>query len=754
MRAFFKNLARRSWFPHFIILFSLLVLIQHFQGANISHFNLDDYKLILNNPSLKSLDGIGNVLASGRPVRGLTFMLDYQLFKLDPMGYHLSNLLWHWLGTCLLYLLVFRIFTSVRVAGVCAFLFFLHPVHTEAVMSVAHRKEMLAFVFLLLAYHAFLYRKRYPVLSVIFAVLFFLLGIGSKQVVLVFPLLLLVHLWLHPEEKPNWKSLLYVAPFLVAGALLLGFGMALSAPFLRDFDLFGRIPLGDFKQFSYPRILATSMSAYPLHFRYMLFPAHFNVVHELSLVGWDSVMAWAGVVMFGGLAAAVYFYRSRFLAAFSLAWMFINLLPIMNFIPANFFFAERYLYIPSAGFCLIAAGAVDRLFRHPGKFFPGRVYNLVLFFLLFVLMAILLVGPMSHRFTALWPPVLDYQTTPWFAILVSGLGLALGAALLLELVKRSSLEKLLERRWPVELVFTYVFIAFFLVAMILCLEGLVQGRFGLPQKDMDRALRLANAWMEKHAAGGPRSDQSRIYLSGSAAAEIYNFFIFIVGGTALILFAFRRLGRRYYKEHPNRALAVCGAGLIFLSFTAANSARITDWGSELRLWSLAVKEEPDSALAWNNLAKARFDRKKYGRAAKAYREVIRLEPDKAAHYRNLGIALQKEGKPDQAARAFKKALERRSGDITSRKNLANIYVTRALEGKDPQGFRKAVSHYLRILKLNPRSAHAHYNLAFCYYRMDDLDKAMRHVMKSLRIHPADEYAIKLRQQIINAMRQK
>ncbi len=748
-----------------LIIAALFAGIISFQGANISHFNLDDYKLIVNNPSIRGLEGIGNVLASGRPVRGLTFMLDYRLFHFDPLGYHLSNVLWHWLGTCLFYLLIFRIFGSIRVAGVAAFLFFVHPVHSEAVMSIAHRKEMLAFTFLLLSYHAFLYRKRYPLLSLAAAMFFFLVGIGSKQVVLILPLLLLVHLWLDPREKLDRGSLLYIAPFFIAGTLLLGLGLAMSAPFLRDFNVFGKVAPADLSEHGYASIIATSMSAYPLHLRYILFPAHFNIIHDIPVAGWDSGMAWAGVVLFAGVLACIYLFRSRFLAAFSLAWIFINLLPIMNFIPANFFFAERYLYIPSAGLCVLIAGATDRLFSNPQKLFHQRLYPVFRFVLLCSFIALVLAGPVSHRFTALWPPVIGYRTSPEFTIMVSVLVFSLAGAFLFRVSERPLLQRFTSKRWWSEIVFTYVLLAFLLVGMIVFIEWLVQDRFGFPRKDMDRAMKLASEWMQKYGHKGPRSDQSRIYLSGSAAAEIYNFFVFIVGPAALFTLALRRLGRRFYNQHPNRALAFFSTGVVLLAFTTANSARIHDWASELRLWKQAVAEDPDSALAWNNLGKAHFDRKNYAKAAEAYREAISHDPGKAENYRNLGITMLAQDKLDKAARAFEKALQKKRGDLSSRENLAQIYIVKAKQGQDPAGFSKAIPHYLFILEKNPGSAYAHHNLAYCYYRLRDLEKAMTHIMQAIRIqaHRRERAENKegnnlnsqnLRRTILNAMHQK
>jgi hypothetical protein len=52
----------------------------------------------------------------------------------------------------------------------------------------------------------------------------------------------------------------------------------------------------------------------------------------------------------------VYFWRRQRLVSFGLLWFFLNIAPVLNarLLGANVF-TERYLYLPSLGFCWIAA---------------------------------------------------------------------------------------------------------------------------------------------------------------------------------------------------------------------------------------------------------------------------------------------------------------------------------------------------------------------------------------------------------------
>ena len=70
---------------------------------------------------------------SYRPLCVASFRLNYMLHGLEPMGYHLVNVLLHAV-VCYLYVqLCAFIFTQVWPALLAGLLFAVHPIHTEAV---------------------------------------------------------------------------------------------------------------------------------------------------------------------------------------------------------------------------------------------------------------------------------------------------------------------------------------------------------------------------------------------------------------------------------------------------------------------------------------------------------------------------------------------------------------------------------------------------------------------------------------------
>lgn len=85
-----------------------------------------------------------------RPLTLWSFALNYAFAGLNPLGYHLTNVLLHGIACGLAYLVIRRLVGDARVAFVAAVLFAVHPVHAEAVANVVGRAEILAAIFLLL----------------------------------------------------------------------------------------------------------------------------------------------------------------------------------------------------------------------------------------------------------------------------------------------------------------------------------------------------------------------------------------------------------------------------------------------------------------------------------------------------------------------------------------------------------------------------------------------------------------------------
>lgn len=113
-----------------------------------------------------------------RPLIHLSMNLDYSLWHLDPLGFHVTNILLHAINSILVFLAAFyliesritasetgisgknRLLQSTWTPFLAALFFALHPIHTESVAWISGRSDMIATLFFLLAFLAYLTYER------------------------------------------------------------------------------------------------------------------------------------------------------------------------------------------------------------------------------------------------------------------------------------------------------------------------------------------------------------------------------------------------------------------------------------------------------------------------------------------------------------------------------------------------------------------------------------------------------------------
>src|ERR1039457_1401142 len=189
---------------HVVILCLLLVM------ATLAFYNpivrnqfiaFDDSSYILKNPEIQrgltwaTVKWSFTTFSDGNwhPLTWLSHALDYQIFHLNPIGHHYTNLLLHAANAVLLFLLLLRATGTAWPSFLLAMLFALHPVNVESVAWAAERKNVLSMLFFLLALHADdRYaraggRRLYFLVAILFA-----LGLMAKPQIVTLPFVLLL----------------------------------------------------------------------------------------------------------------------------------------------------------------------------------------------------------------------------------------------------------------------------------------------------------------------------------------------------------------------------------------------------------------------------------------------------------------------------------------------------------------------------------------------------------------------------------
>lgn len=302
-----------------------------------------------------------------------TYWAEHKLWGLNPLGYHIDNILLHAGSVVLLWLVLCRL--GVRGALVAALLFGLHPVQVESVAWITARKNVLSGIFYLasiLAYLQFAFaepgrddraiRSRMYLLSF----LLFLVAVLSKSVTCSMPAVILLIIW--------WKrgriALREVTPLLPMFALGAGLG---SLTAWMEKNLVGANGIDWHLSFLDRCLLAArALWFYPGK---LLWPADLTFIYPRWQI--DATVWWQWLFPLGGLAllTILLVLRRRIGRGPLVAVLFFagTLLPALGFIdvyPMRYsFVADHFQYLASIGIIVLvvstAAAALSRLGARP-----------------------------------------------------------------------------------------------------------------------------------------------------------------------------------------------------------------------------------------------------------------------------------------------------------------------------------------------------------------------------------------------------
>ncbi len=202
------------------LLLVLVTLAVYNPVARNGFVKFDDDHYVTDNPRVQAGLGWTTIawaftsfdLANWHPLTWLSYALDFQLFRLNPTGYHYMNLLLHALNALLLFLIL-QWFTGYTARSLMvAALFAVHPLNVESVAWIAERKNVLCMFFLLLALAAYGWYVQKPGVGRYVAVaVLFALSLMSKPMSITLPLLLwLLDYW--PLKRVLWRSIARLRP--------------------------------------------------------------------------------------------------------------------------------------------------------------------------------------------------------------------------------------------------------------------------------------------------------------------------------------------------------------------------------------------------------------------------------------------------------------------------------------------------------------------------------------------------------------
>jgi tetratricopeptide (TPR) repeat protein len=330
----------------------------------------DDLNAIVRNRAVAELD-VARIVSAGswftpngymdvyRPVTTASFAANYAIHGAAPLGYHVVNIALHAAVCLVLALVLARVTGDAALAILAGFLFAAHPVHTEAVASVVGRAEVLAALLALLAWWVVLARRSAAGRAAAALVLF--AGVLAKEnavtIVAVAPAADLIY-----RRRPDVRAY---------GALALG---ALAAILIRTAVMRGVAPL----PLRLDNVLATAppgsrlytaIAVIATYARLLVWPVRLSADYSFPQIELATsladprVLAGVAVLVVAGALAAWGWFMQRHVC-FAIAFAALTFSIVSNVVVLiGTIMAERLLYLPSAGFCLLLALGITTIGR-------------------------------------------------------------------------------------------------------------------------------------------------------------------------------------------------------------------------------------------------------------------------------------------------------------------------------------------------------------------------------------------------------
>ncbi|MEW5975205.1 MAG: tetratricopeptide repeat protein [Acidobacteriota bacterium] len=372
-----RDTAKKRFWTRFLPELLLVAAVSLAYGNSLSNdFVHDDRVEILKNPYVQDLALATKIFtksawafraeteqATGsnyyRPIQYLIYGLIYQGFGPTAWVFHLFKLLLHLLVCVLFYRLIRRFWLKSEPALICALLFALHPVNTEAVTWISGVTDVLCALFFLAALWFFLLDRETPgPLRILAMTSCFVLGMFSKETMIAILPVLFTYLWVTEGGAPSGRTLArYFGPTL-AGLLVY---------LILRIQAIGGFTESTHVRYEFLTVFQVFLNQVHLLEKYVqtfVFPLSLNAYHLF-----DPILKVADlrfivsslflVLLCGGLRLAAWRFRiaSGHLMTIGLVWFVAALLPVLVFLKriGENVLAERYLYLPGLGLVLAIA---------------------------------------------------------------------------------------------------------------------------------------------------------------------------------------------------------------------------------------------------------------------------------------------------------------------------------------------------------------------------------------------------------------
>ena len=377
------------------IIFVLFIIL----GAGIYYnsfdnpFHYDDYANIVTNLTIRNPENIPRFFIDPklstydpkdaghyRPIVLTSLAVNYAIGGLNPVGYHVVNLLFHAGSAFLIFLIVKAIYPPFLKGGwvdsgflpalAAGLIFLVHPFNSEAVNYIIARSSLMSGFFYLLGFYFWVKYRGHGAQPSTFNVqpstyfyiaslLAFTAGMLSKEVVITLPIVLWLYDLYFFKDIPHflkWRTYIPYIPFVLI--------VVIPYMLVRLFSL-GKL-VGPFQRDIITQLL-TEIPVLVKHWQMFFLPKGFSIVHDVAIYsGVTGRLIYSIILLTIYIGIAVYLFMRRNtvsrMVSFFMFWFLIVLLPT-TIIPLNAIFQENRGYLAVVSFAVLIGIVLGELGR-------------------------------------------------------------------------------------------------------------------------------------------------------------------------------------------------------------------------------------------------------------------------------------------------------------------------------------------------------------------------------------------------------
>jgi tetratricopeptide (TPR) repeat protein len=663
-------------------------------------FVWDDSFMVTDNKMLRGASGLYDIWLTNKPADHIPVTLtalwvQFHLWGLNPLGYHLVNVLLHAVGAVLLW----RVLLRLRLPGawLAAAVFAVHPVCVASAAWVSEQKNTLSLVFYLWTLLCYLRfeenptRGRYAASLIVFA--FTLLTKGS---VVVLPAVLLLLIWWKNRALTR-NDLVRLAPFFV-----LSFAEGLAAIWFQNHRAIGGEMIQDLNRVG--QFIAATRAVWFYLWKAWV-PWNIMVIYPNWPIDWRSIVDYLPAIAIAATLAVAWRFRStwgRHVLVALLAFM-VTLFPVMGFFNMYFLVfsrvADHWQYLAmlvSIPFAVCILVYFFQKWKFPAQ--AGIALSVVLLGLLGV--STYLRAAVYTNEETLWTDSVQKNPNAWMAY--NNLGNALGN-------RQDSDGSMLAYRRAIA----------------------IKDDFSDARSNLGNALvaRYEELKFKNKVEAEKNLDEAIEHFLKAVTVQPQMANFHFNYGIALVAKGRLDEGINQYEE----ALKI-RSGFADCRNNLANALIKAHRPKEaLEQALIAAQINPASAEAHYNAGSAYNALNDVDHAKKEFETALTLKSNLTSAHYECGMMLAMSGQFAESLPHFQAYVREHPEDASGHDSLGNVYA--ALHRR-----QEAIAEYQTALKFQPDDGQAENNLANVLLESDKIPEALQHYARSVALHNEDSGA--------------